>query len=51
MDIVINEIIALCIKNRGFLTVNWPSIIQLVSVNFNTAPAVINLFQLIITHL
>ena len=51
MDIVINEIIALCSKNRRFLTLNYPSIIQLASVNFDTAPAVIHLFQLIITHL
>ena len=51
MDTVINEIIALCSKNRGFLTLSLPSIIQLASVNFDTAPAVMKLFQLIITHL
>ena len=51
MDTVINEIIALCSKYMGFLTLNYPSIIQLASVNFDTAPAVMNLFQLIITHL
>ena len=51
MDIVINEIFALCSEKRGFLTLNYPSIIQLASVNFDTAPAVMNLFQLIITHL
>ena len=51
MDTDINEIIALYRKNRGFLTLNQPSIIQLASDNFDTAPAVMNLFQVIITHL
>ena len=40
----------LCSKNGGFSALDEPCISQLTSVNFDKAPTVMNLFELIMKH-